>query len=82
MITITWWDGSITTGADWEAAEHRLRSAQWIEYPSKAAFRRDMRHRAKTWSGNYPNLPKMSSEQFLRALEAEGMCRVDNDNEE
>lgn len=69
----------MTTGADWDDVERSLRAAQWTEYPSRVAFRRDMRHRAKTWTGGPRNneLIKASSEDFLRALENNGMCRID-----
>lgn len=76
-ITVTWWDGSTTTGATWAEVERALRAAQWVEYPSRLDFRLDMRHRAKVWNGVRPSIERASSEDFLRALEASSMCRID-----
>lgn len=81
-IEITWFDGSRTSGDTWEEVETALRAAQWIEYDSRLDFRRDLRHRAKTWSGVRPSLLRASSEQFLRALETSGMCRIDTTDDQ
>lgn len=78
-ITITWFDGSQIHGRDWAAAERRLRAAQWSAYPSKRAFRKDMRHRVKVWTGKRPDLLDHTSEEFLRALETGGLCRIDTE---
>lgn len=80
MITITWWDGTCTTGKSYEDAERALRAAQWSDYPTRTAFRTDMRHRCKVWAGVRPSLAKATSENFIRALEASSLCRVDDEN--
>jgi hypothetical protein len=76
-ITITWQDGSTTTGSSWAQTERAVRASQWSDYPTRTEFRRDMRHRCKVWTGDRPNLLHMSSEHFLRELESHGLCRVD-----
>lgn len=81
-ITLTWYDGSRTTGASWHEAEEAVRAAQWVEYPTRVAFRQDLRHRCKVWSGVRPNMTHASSENFLRALELSGLCRVDIEDED
>lgn len=82
MITITWWDGSLTTGATFEETERALRAAQWSDYPTRTAFRTDLKHRCKVWAGVRPSLPKATSENFIRALEASGLCRVDVEDDD
>ncbi len=81
-ITITWWDGSTTTGRTWAETERAVRAAQWTGYTSRAEFRRDMRHRCKVWSGVRPSIEDATSEDFLRALEASGLCRIDTEDED
>lgn len=76
-ITLTWLDGTSTTGASWEDVESSVRAAQWVEYQTQHDFRTDLRHRCKVWTGVRPNLTHASSENFLRALETSGLCRID-----
>jgi hypothetical protein len=80
IITVTWIDGTITTGKDWPDVERAIRAAQWVEYYSRRDFRLDMRHRCKVWSGIRPNLTNATSENFIRALESSGLCRVDTED--
>lgn len=77
LIRIFWVDGTQTTGKSWDATEQAIRSQQWRNYSSRAAFRRDMRHRCKVWSGIRPDIVSATSETFIRALERGGMCRVE-----
>lgn len=77
MIIVIWTDGSRTTGDTWEEVEEAIRASQWVPYKSRRAFRQDMRHRAKVWGGTAPPaLGRVTSEKFLRALEAAGLCRI------
>jgi hypothetical protein len=81
-ITLTWLDGSSTTAIDWVELEEAVRAAQWVEYPTRRDFRVDVRHRCKVWTGVRPNLSHASSESFLRAVEASGLCRLDVDDDD
>ena len=78
-ITVTWLDGSRTTASSWPEAEKSVRAAQWSKYRSRAEFRVDMRHRCKIWAGIRPDIVTATSRNFLRALEASGLCRIDTE---
>jgi hypothetical protein len=76
-ITVIWQDGAVTTGKSWEATEQAIRSQQWRRYSDRSAFRRDLRHRAKVWSGVRPDIVQATSKAFIQALEHSGLCRVE-----
>jgi hypothetical protein len=76
-LTVIWPDGTVNTGKSWQDIESSIRSAQWQAHGDRAAFRMDMRHRCKVWSGVRPDIVKATSEDFIKALEASGLCRVE-----
>lgn len=74
MITLIWATGALITAKDWRDAEDAVRAAQWKPYKSRREFRREMRYRAKIWSGAHP-LPvgRQTHRQFIESLAAAGM---------
>ena len=75
-ITLVWPDGTITTGETYREVEDAVRAAQWVTYPTRHAFRQDMRRRAAVWSGF--NAPRLSytPKDFINTLAAAGMFLV------
>ncbi len=75
-IELIWPDGSVTTGSSWPEVEAMIRAEQWRTYPTRRAFRRALRKRAKVWSGRRPGL-RVGSERFLRSLADAEMFRIE-----
>lgn len=73
-------DSTVISGATHREAEDALRSAQWVTYPSRRAFRREMRRRAVLWAGRKAVnavLPIQTSKSFLHSLARAGLCRIE-----
>jgi hypothetical protein len=74
--SITWTDGVTIASRTWREIEEGMRADQWGEY-SPRAFREAMEHRAKVWAGPSVHVPvEGTSKDFLRALEAAGLLRM------
>jgi hypothetical protein len=82
MIEVIFTDGSVVQGASYREAEDALRASQPCTFPSRRAFRREMRRRAVVWGGvktTFTLVP--TSKLFLHSLADVGMCRIDKSNE-
>jgi hypothetical protein len=72
----------VVTGATFREAEDALRATQKRPYPSRRAFRRDMKRRAILWGGKrVASGPVQTSRGFLRTLAKAGLCRIEKTNE-
>lgn len=80
MIEIMFTDGTVITGATYREAENALRASAWNTYPTRRAFRREMRRRAVLWAGKgavNTVRPPQTSKSFLYSLARAGLCRID-----
>lgn len=82
MIELMFSDGTSVHGDSYREAEDALRAAQWQAYPSRRAFRREMRARANVWNDRVikVTLPQ-TSKQFLTSMADANMCRIDKSTE-
>jgi hypothetical protein len=78
-VSLIWPDGSIVTGGSFAEVEDALRATQWTTYPSRRAFRREMRRRATLWTGRRVSKPIawQTSKAFIMTLVNSGMCILD-----
>jgi len=78
-ISLIWPDGSIVSGRTFAEVEEALRASQWQTYPSRRAFRREMRKRADLWSGRRVSKPLawQTPKGFIMTLVNSGMCMLD-----
>lgn len=83
MIELIFPDGEVVTGTTFRETENALRASQWNSYPSRRAFRREMRRRAILWSGKRTVMffPVRTSKLFLRSLAKVGMFRIEKTKE-
>lgn len=77
MIHLTLSDGTAVHGDTYREAEDTLRATQWSTYPSRRAFRREMRRRAILWGGKRTFVPVPTSRLFLEQLARAGVLRID-----
>jgi hypothetical protein len=78
-VSLIWPDGSIVSGRSYAEVEDALRASQWTTYPSRRAFRREMRKRAVLWTGRRLSKPIswQTSKSFIHSLVDSGMCMLD-----
>jgi len=78
-VSLIWPDGSIVSGRSFAEVEEALRASQWTTYPSRRAFRREMRKRAELWTGRRVSKPVawQTSKAFIMLLVNAGMCMVE-----
>lgn len=76
MIELLFPDGLTVRGATYREVEDALRAAQWDTYPSRRAFRREMRKRALVWSGTRVSL-SLTSKGFLESLARAALFRIE-----
>lgn len=78
-ISLIWPDGAIVSGATYAELENALRASQWTTYPSRRAFRREMRTRAAIWSGRRVAKPIawQTPKAFIWTLVNSGMCMIE-----
>lgn len=82
MISVLFTDGTLVIGKTYRAAEDALRASQWSTYSTRREFRREMRARARVWSGRTLKARNtLTSKSFLNALASVGMCRIDGEPE-
>lgn len=80
MVEVIWTDGHHDSATSWRALEEHVRRDQWHRY-GRLAFRLSMRHRARVWSDSGVGLLG-SSAAFFADLEAAGMLRILEDDDE
>lgn len=68
-------DGARVSAPGWVELEDALMDDEWNPHTTRA-FRREMRDRAKAWSGRTIR-KDVDSESFLRKLEGAGMLRLE-----
>lgn len=78
-VSLIWPDGSIVTGRSFAEVEEALRASQWTTYPSRRAFRREMRRRAELWTGRRVSKPIawQTPKGFIYTLVNSGMCMIE-----
>lgn len=78
MIRLLFADGSFVSGKSFREVEDSLRASQWTTYKSRAAFREDMRKRAKVWNGADVLEPagRESSAHFIQSLGEAGLYLI------
>lgn len=79
MIQVLWPDGGLSTGSTWRELEDAMRAAEWHAYPTRHAYRVELRARAKAWTGE-PCRATGTSKQFIMALAKCGVLQVFNDD--
>ena len=76
VIEIIWEDGSMTSGRSWRELEDEIRVAQWQPYKSRREFRKDMRRRARIWSGAPVKSTGYGSRAFIESLARSGLIQI------
>jgi len=78
-VSLIWPDGTLVSGRSYAEVEDALRASQWTTYPSRRAFRREMRKRATMWSGRRVSKPIawQTPKSFILSLVDSGMCMLD-----
>lgn len=75
MITIRFPDGSSIEEETYRRIEDEIWHTQWCRYATRAAFRKDMRLRARVWSGTLPRRT-VTSKQFIHSLARNQMFTI------
>lgn len=82
MIELMFPSGETINGDTYRECEDTYRATQLSIYPSRRAFRRELRKRAVLWGGKgITFLPVQTSKQFLTSLAKTGMLRIDKSTE-
>lgn len=83
MLSLLWPDGSLTTARTFRELEDAVRAGQWEEYPTRRAFRAEMRRRANLWTGRSGKpIGYQTSKQFIYSLVHAEMCMLIIENQE